>query len=208
MEGRELPGRHVVDEAIAADDLERLRVLPVDLSLHHPDVDWVADVCLRLANHPDATVRGNAVLGFGHLARRFGRLDSGIREVIERALVDPDAHVRGHAWSAADDTRHFLNWTFGVGTHVERVLWSGRARGRQWRARQVDWWPPGLDAGDTWSLVIETTDGPPEEKLSSWWSPDERVLGGTLRGWSTSAIGNLKRTLAQSPPPGADQGSP
>jgi hypothetical protein len=56
-------------------------------------------------------VRGNAVLGFGHLARRFRRLDEGVvRPIIENALLDADPYVRGQADAAADDVAHFLGW--------------------------------------------------------------------------------------------------
>lgn len=78
------------------------------------------------------------------------------------------------------------------------MLWAGKGAGRQWRARQVD--APGPEPGEVWMLVIETTDSAPAEFISSWWSPEDRVLGGTLVGWSKAAIGNLKRTLAQAPP--------
>ena len=63
-----------------------------------------------IASHPHFNVRGNAVLGFSHLARRFGRLDSAAREIIEAGLRDGDSYVRGHANAAADDVQHFLGW--------------------------------------------------------------------------------------------------
>jgi hypothetical protein len=193
-----------VEAAIASGDIDRLQVLPVVLALHHPDRDRATQVCERLAAHPDPGVRGNAVLGFGHLARRFGSLEDRTRLTVERALVDPDAYVRGHAHSAAEDMMQFLGWRFTVGTHVDRILWTGRACGRSWRVRHVGWIARGDPPADVWLLTIETTDDRPRAEISSWWSRESRVLGGRLPGWSKSAIGNLKRALAQSGPPVVD----
>jgi hypothetical protein len=68
-------------------------------------------VCLRLSGHPHFNVRGNAILGFGHLARTCGALDEGrVKPLIERALKDTDEYVRGQANAAADDLAHYLGW--------------------------------------------------------------------------------------------------
>lgn len=100
-------------EIEARADLYELTLLPVGVSLYADDLEWATALCARLAAHPDQNVAGNAVLGFGHLARRFGTLDREIAHpIIQRALSDPRPHVAGHAKSAASDTRHFLGWEF------------------------------------------------------------------------------------------------
>ena len=99
------------EAAIARDDPAELYVVPISVSMYHEDLEWSQGVCIRLSAHRDATVRGNAVLGFGHLARRFRRLDEGVvRPIIENALLDADPYVRGQADAAADDVAHFLGW--------------------------------------------------------------------------------------------------
>jgi hypothetical protein len=99
------------EAAIARDDPAELYVVPISVSMYHVDLEWSQGVCIRLSTHRDATVRGNAVLGFGHLARRFRRLDEGVvRPIIENALLDADPYVRGQADAAADDVAHFLGW--------------------------------------------------------------------------------------------------
>jgi len=66
---------------------------------------------MRLATHPDATVRGNAILGFGHLARRFRRLDrQTVEPLVTAALSDQSEFVRGQAEAASDDIGFFLKW--------------------------------------------------------------------------------------------------
>jgi hypothetical protein len=52
-----------------------LSSVPLAVSMHSTDTDWAQGVCVRLASQPHFNVRGNAVLGFGHLARRFRRPD-------------------------------------------------------------------------------------------------------------------------------------
>jgi hypothetical protein len=75
------------------------------------DWQWAQAVCLQLATHPEPGVRSNAILGFGHLARRHGRLDRvRVEPAIREALSDRDDSVRGHANSAAEDMATFLGW--------------------------------------------------------------------------------------------------
>ena len=98
-------------EVLSRDIAEELSVVVIGVSLHHPNLEAACTLCTRLANHENPTVRGNAILGFGHLARRFGMLDEYTTKlIIESGLVDPSEYVRGQTWAAADDLEHFLNW--------------------------------------------------------------------------------------------------
>jgi hypothetical protein len=60
-------------------------------------------------------VRGNALLGFGHLARRFGRLDTHrVKRLVDTGLHDGSDYVREQARSAAEDLKTFLAWEFDL----------------------------------------------------------------------------------------------
>jgi hypothetical protein len=51
------------------------------------------------------------VLGFGHLARRFGKLNRDqVEPLVRVALRDANGFVRSQASSAADDLQHFMGW--------------------------------------------------------------------------------------------------
>jgi hypothetical protein len=80
----------------------------VALSLDGEGVGAIEVLCHELAKHGHEQVRGNAVLGLGHLSRRFGVLKKESLELIEAALRDDSSYVRGQAWSAAEDAAHFL----------------------------------------------------------------------------------------------------
>lgn len=90
----------------------KLYMVPIAVSLHEPDSLLAERVCLTLSTHADWNVRGNAILGFGHLARRFGKLNFGetIRQLVEDALRDANDYVRGQANAAAGDIEFFLKW--------------------------------------------------------------------------------------------------
>lgn len=104
------------EAALAGEDLEELARLPVWISLDPlPDEEetaWAEGICLRLAGHEDRWVRGNAVLGLGHLARTLGQFadPEAVRRAVEAGLADADDHVRGQADCAASDLHHFLGW--------------------------------------------------------------------------------------------------
>jgi hypothetical protein len=100
----------------APDDLSRA-VLAV--ALHDADSGWAAAFCERFARHPDPGVRGSALLGFGHLARRFRELDvARVLPLLSAGLADPDAWVRGRSEAAADDVEFFLKWRLRPGRQV------------------------------------------------------------------------------------------
>jgi HEAT repeat protein len=100
-----------VEAALERGEPEELARTSLAAALHSGSAEWAQDVCLRLAQHPEPSVRGNAVLALGHIARLHRRLDEQrVRPVITRALADGDAFVRGQADAAADDIEHFLKW--------------------------------------------------------------------------------------------------
>ena len=101
------------EAAIDEDEPERLRGLVLEIANDADDREWAQSCLIQLSRHRDAEVRGNALEGFGHLARRFGRLDPGrVRRIVGIALVDPSERVREKARSAATDLRTFLRWEF------------------------------------------------------------------------------------------------
>jgi hypothetical protein len=102
-----------VEAVLARGDPEELLHVPIVVSLSPPDCSWAEGVCVRLASHPHPAVRANAVLGLGHLARVCRRVDeAAVRPVIDRALADADAAVRGKAQDAADDLEWYVGLTF------------------------------------------------------------------------------------------------
>ena len=94
-------------------DPHELLYVPIVISLDPPDCDWAERICTRLAAYPDATVRGNALVAFGHLARTCGRLNEAVvRPLIEAGLSDTDPTIWAHASDAADEIEQFLGWEF------------------------------------------------------------------------------------------------
>lgn len=87
----------------------------IGLALNSPTLAPALEVSLAAAQVSDPLVRGNALLSFGHLARRFGQLPrEPVYDLVAHGLVDADGHVRGQADTAADDLEQFLGW------HIER----------------------------------------------------------------------------------------
>src|SRR5690349_11616891 len=110
-ESIEFHGEESADAAIVRNEPAELLYVPVAASLYSDDLEWAQRLCARLARHPHFNVRGNAILGFAHLARRFGRLDrAAVEPLVLEALADSDSYVRDHADAAVDDLRHFLGW--------------------------------------------------------------------------------------------------
>jgi len=105
--------RKAAEAAIERDDARELADLVLQIAQEATPRDWAQSCCIQLSRHRSAEVRGNAVTGFGHLARRFGRLEpQGVRRRVGIALHDPSAYVRTQAQSAVLDLQTFLGWEF------------------------------------------------------------------------------------------------
>ncbi len=100
-----------VRQALKRSEMEKASRLIIGVALHSQDAESAAQACLEAATSPHPIVRGNAILGLGHLARRFASLErSTVEPVLISAMSDPEPYVRGHADAAADDIQHFLGW--------------------------------------------------------------------------------------------------
>jgi hypothetical protein len=104
----EYKGQQALLEAIDRNDTKVLPSMIIAAALQEQDGDFARTACMRLSQHPDEIVRGNAILGFGHLARLHGKLGKPEIAIVQRGLHDPSDYVRGQANAAADDLKQFL----------------------------------------------------------------------------------------------------
>jgi hypothetical protein len=101
------------ERALERDDPFELQQLAIEVALHSENREWAECACADLAKHRNAHVRGNALLGFGHLARRFGALDRRrVQRLVEKGLFAHHEYIRQQAESAAEDLHTFLAWHF------------------------------------------------------------------------------------------------
>jgi hypothetical protein len=105
--------RSEIEKALELDDVDFLLSAVIGVSMDCDDWLFAQSLCVRLAAHKHFTVRGNAVLGFGHIARVHRKLDRDlVQPIINIALSDPSDYVRGQAVCAVDDTVFYLHWHF------------------------------------------------------------------------------------------------
>lgn len=110
--------REYAEQAATASPDELLRAV-LAVALHDDDLAWAEAFCERFARHPEPGVRGSALIGFGHLARRFRELDTTrVQPLIEAGLADLDPWVRAQSESAADDIEFFLGWRLRRGGNL------------------------------------------------------------------------------------------
>lgn len=101
-------GQQALLATIDADDVEALRPMIIAMALEEEDLQFAQRMCVELSRHADEIIRGNAILGFGHLARLFGELHDRSIDVVRAGLQDKSNYVRGQAHAAASDLKHFL----------------------------------------------------------------------------------------------------
>lgn len=99
------------EKAVERDQPAELRDLILRVAHEADDGRWAEICCARLARHRNALVKGDALAGFGHLARRFGQLDRRrVQRLVEIGLHARHEYVREQAESAADDLETLLAW--------------------------------------------------------------------------------------------------
>jgi hypothetical protein len=99
--------REQVEAALENEEPEELLGVIIDIALSAEDAAWAEDCLFRLATHPDTDVRGNALMGFAHLAERFGGVDrERLEAVLEAGLRDEKHYVREQAEACLEE----LGW--------------------------------------------------------------------------------------------------
>lgn len=102
-----------IRKALADNNTHELLDVVLAVALYSDDFEYAENICIQLSNHENFNVRGNAIQGFGHIARIHGKLsENKIKPIIKRALKDENKIVRGNAIDAKDDIEQFLNWKF------------------------------------------------------------------------------------------------
>ena len=115
MSAGEAAFRARIERAIEQDEPSELADLALRVGQEGAPWEWAQSCCIQLARHRSALVRMGALSAFGHLARRYGRLDPGrVRRLVQIALHDPNAAVRAHADDIADDLLTFLGLGAGA----------------------------------------------------------------------------------------------
>ena len=84
--------------------------LAIALGFDCPDYGFAQSMCIRLLQTEDEGVRGNAVIGLAHIARRFGRLDKRVvRPYLMRELRE-NTSCRELIVDAIHDMNLYLGW--------------------------------------------------------------------------------------------------
>ena len=100
--------RDEVEALIEGPASSRLATVALSVAIHADDLLWAEEVCCRLAANGDAQVRGNALTGFAHLARRFHDLSYIAIALVQAGEQDPDPFVKQQAAAALAELKRSL----------------------------------------------------------------------------------------------------
>lgn len=75
---------------------------------YDPDWKWVQETSLRYLDHPDKSVRWNAVTCFSHIARIHRQLDTEVVVPKLRTMLKTDLDLASNVQDTLDDIKWFL----------------------------------------------------------------------------------------------------
>jgi hypothetical protein len=104
----EILDKEEFEKILASNDAARISEAIIAASFYIEDFDYVFNRLVELCEHIHEWIRGNAMLGLGHLARIHGKMpiDPTVR-IISQGLCDPSEYVRGQADGAYDSFQVF-----------------------------------------------------------------------------------------------------
>lgn len=102
-----------MEQAVADNNIEKLIYVPLFASLYFEDSNFAEKICIKLADHSNDSIRGNAIEGFEHIARIDENLNEEIvKPIITKALKDESEFIRDKAEWTRDYTKQFLKWKY------------------------------------------------------------------------------------------------
>ena len=84
--------------------------LAMALGFDCPDYGFAQMMCVQLLQVEDEIVRGNAVIGLSHIARRFGKLDKRVVKPYLLRELRENISCKDFIVDAIHDINLYLNW--------------------------------------------------------------------------------------------------
>lgn len=85
--------------------------LAMALGFDCPDYGFAQSMCVQLLQTEDEIVRGNAIIGLAHIARRFGKLDKRVVKPYLLRELRENIKCKDFVTDAVHDINMYLGWS-------------------------------------------------------------------------------------------------
>ncbi|NBI11824.1 hypothetical protein D1641_17805 [Colidextribacter sp. OB.20] len=85
--------------------------LAMALGFDCPDYGFAQSMCIQLLQAEDEIVRGNAIIGLAHIARRFGKLDKRVVKPYLLRELRENIKCKDFIADAVHDINMYLGWS-------------------------------------------------------------------------------------------------
>ncbi len=83
-----------IEKAVADNNADELLLLVLSVALYSDDFEYAENFYVQLSIHEHFNVRGNAIQGFGHIARIHGKLNENKVKLIIESRVFAQTRAR------------------------------------------------------------------------------------------------------------------
>ena len=90
--------------------------LAIAIGFDCPDFGFAQSMCIQLLQTEDEVIRGNAVIGLAHIARRFRKLDKRVVKPYLLRELRENVKCRDLIADAINDINLYLKWNIGKRT--------------------------------------------------------------------------------------------
>ena len=78
------------------------------LAVYGSDFEFIQDTLVNFSKSEDENIRGIAILGFGHIARLYGKINKDVvMPIVQNGLKDKSEIAKGQSAAALDDINFF-----------------------------------------------------------------------------------------------------
>ena len=109
-----------IENILFEGEMDELITLPLSVGEYHSNWKYAQDICIKLTEYSEPSVRANAILGLSYIARNSKKLEKHIVKPIILRELKENKEFEWRIKDAIEDINLFMGWNIGKKTLEKR----------------------------------------------------------------------------------------